>query len=480
MTIYTTFDLETQQLYDSIMNNEYKHFDGFKEGIQSGSALINVEDGSIVALAGGLNYSGDNRRNFAYMEKHQTGSSIKPLLDYTIAFEYLGWATDQIIADIPTYYRGTKVQVFNQDRKHRGDVSLQDAVAYSWNIPAITALQDSIDALGSKGKKVIAQKMADLGLDAFEEMVNSNDYSSFVIGMAIGGGDMYASPLEMAAAYAALANGGVYTEPYGITKIEFLDGSRENYEHEVVTRRVYSAQAAYLMNETLVNAVSKYSGLYQSVMKSSYQVATKTGTSDWADDAKKWGVPTGSAKDKWTVSYTTKYSIATWLGYDLKDYSTGEPYSYLTNAQMNKNVPTYINKKVFDYVHKDNRPSNFKQPSGIVEITHIKGLFDNGHFAVTSETPAELVSTGKVIKDFANLKTLTPDEISALNTFTAVVNPNTKTVDFTFTPYPDAEALVEFDGKYHGVEDFPDFEGIKVFSKSAVYGRQGSSDSDYQ
>ena len=467
MTIYTTIDLDAQELYDDIMNNEYNYFDSFKEGIQSGSALISVEDGSIAALAGGLNYSGDNRKNFAYKESHQTGSSIKPLLDYTLAFEYLGWSTDQIIADIPTYYSGTKIQVFNQDKKHRGDVGLQDAVAYSWNIPAITALQNVVNTIGSKE---VVKKMASLGLDVFEEMVEDGTYSAFKIGMAIGGADMYATPLEMAAAYAALANGGVYTEPYAITKIEFNDGSREDYVHEVVTRRVYSAQASYLMNETLVNAVSDYSGLYQSVMKSKYQVATKTGTSDWADDGKKWGVPTGSAKDKWTISYTTKYSIATWLGYDVKDPATGEPYSYLTNAQMNKNIPTYINKKVFDFVHKDNKPSNFKQPSGVVSITHIKGAFDNGHYAVTSETPKELVSTGKVLSKYANLKTLKPDEIQSLNSFNATVNAATKSIDFTFTPYPDEEAVKEFDGKYHGVQDFPNFEGTKIFDKKAVYG----------
>ncbi len=467
MTIYTTFDLEAQELYDSIMNNEYKHFDGFKEGIQSGSALINVDDGSIAALAGGLNYSGDNRKNFAYKEEHQTGSSIKPLLDYTLAFEYLGWATDQIIPDIPTYYAGTKLQVFNQDKKHRGDVGLQDAVAYSWNIPAITALQEVVNTVGAKQ---VVKTMASLGLSVFEDIVNTGKYGNFKIGMAIGGADMFATPLEMAAAYACLANGGVYTEPYAITKIEFRDGSREDYVHEVVTRRVFSAQASYLMNETLVNAVSKYNGLFQSVMKSGYQVATKTGTSDWADDGKKWGVPTGSAKDKWTISYTSKYAIATWLGYDIKDPATGQPYSYLTNAQMNKNVPTYINKRVFDFVHKNNRPSNFKQPSGIVEISHIKGAFDNGHFALTPETPEELKSTGKVLSKYANLKTLKPDEIQALNNFTSLVNPATKSIDFTFTPYPDEEAVKEFEGKYNGVTDFPEFDGVKIFDKKVIYG----------
>ncbi|MGN1343741.1 MAG: penicillin-binding transpeptidase domain-containing protein, partial [Traorella sp.] len=377
-----------------------------------------------------------------------------------------GWATDQIIADIPMYYRGTETQIWNQSRKYSGDVNIQDAVAYSWNIPAITALQDVIDAIG---KKTVAEKMASLGLEIFQEFVESNNYEDFKIGMAIGGADMYATPLEMAAAYGALANGGVYTEPYAITKIEFLDGSKEDYVHEVVSRQVFKPQSSYLMTQILVNAVSNYPGTYQSVMKSSYQVATKTGTSDWADDGEKWGIPTGSAKDKWTISYTSKYTIATWLGYD-NDAVTGEPYGYLTNAQMNMNIPTKINKVMFDSVHKNNKPADFVQPSGIVEITHIKGAFDNGHYEVSEGTPSNMISTGKVLKEFATLKTLTPDPISELNTFTVTANPITKTLDFTFTPYPDSEALLEFDGKYHGVENFPDFNGRKIFSKTAVFG----------
>ena len=463
MKIYTTFDIETQQLYDDIMNGEYGYLKDVPNGMQAGSALINVEDGSITALAGGLNYSGDYRKNFAYSETHQTGSAIKPLLDYTLAFEYLGWSTSEIIADIPMYYRGSTVQIFNASKQYKGDVTISDAIAHSWNIPALTALQGVVDRTGSD---FIVDKMLSLGLSTFER-VKSGDIP-FVVGMGIGGGDMYATPLEMAAAYACLANGGVYTEPYAITKIEFTDGSREDYIHEPISREVFSPQASYLMNEMLVRAVSDYSGTYQSVMKSGYQVATKTGTSDWAADGKKWGIPQTAAKDKWTCSYTTKYSIATWNGYTTDE--TGKPYGYLTTAEMNKNVPTKINKKVFDFVHKDNRPSNFQQPSGVVNISHLKTVSENGHYAVPEGTPQELIATGKVISKFASLKTLTVDEIKPLTTFTATVNSLTNKVDFSFAPYPDADALKEFDGKYHGVPDFPKFEGTKLFSPTLIYG----------
>ena len=466
MKIYTTFDIETQQMYDGIMNGDYGWYKDAQEGLQSGSALVDVENGSIVALAGGLNYSGDVRHNYAYDPglARQTGSSIKPLLDYTLAFEVLGWSTEETIADVPMYYRGTKLQLFNAGGQYHGDVSLSDAIAHSWNIPAATALQKVIDATS---QKYVAEKMVNLGLETFQDIYEGK--APLQIGMSIGGSEMVATPLQMAAAYAALANGGVYTEPYAITKIEFLDGSREDYIHEPISRQVFSPQASYLMSEMLVKAVSNYSGTFQSVMQSPYQVATKTGTSDWADLGLQYGIPLRAAKDKWTVSYTTKYSIATWMGFANDENNV--PYGYLTDKQMNKNIPTKINKKIFDAVHKDNRPSSFKQPSGIVSISHLKGAFEGGgHYAAPEGTPKELISTGKVISKFASLKQLKLDDIQALSSFTATVNSLTNKVDFAFTPYPDAEALKEFDGKYHGVVDFPNYEGPKIFDNKLVYG----------
>lgn len=461
MVIYTTFDLETQQLYEAIMNGEYGYFEDAPLGLQSGSALIDISDGSIAAIAGGLNYSGDIRKNFGYSVERQTGSSIKPLLDYTLAFEYLGWSTDQIIADVPQDFGDYIPQ--NAGGAFHGDVTILEALARSWNIPAITALRDVINVVG---QKKVAETMVSLGLDTFQDVLDGE--VNLDLGMAIGGSEMTATPLQMAAAYAALGNGGVYVEPYAITRIEFLGGEQEDYVHEVVSRQVFSPQASYLMTELLVQAVSNYPSSFQGAMRSSYQVATKTGTSDWADAGAAYGIPTRAAKDKWTVSYTSKYSIATWMGFDNDENNV--PYGYLTDAMMNQNIPTKINKLIFDTIHANNYPNDFVQPSGIVTITHIKGAFDNGHFAVPDGTPASMISTGKVISEFATLKTLTPDEISNLNSFTAVVNENAKTVDFTFTPYPDSEALNEFDGLYHGVDGFPDYTGTKVFDKKAVFG----------
>lgn len=455
MIIYTTMNLEMQQLYDAIMNGEYGFFDGQSDLLQCGSALIDLEDGSIAAIAGGRSYIGDNRKNYGYNERRQTGSSIKPLMDYALAFDYLGWSTDQIISDVPTDFGNFKPK--NAGGKFNGDVTISDAIARSLNIPALKALFNVVNTVGTA--KVI-DIMRSLNFDCFYDL-STNE---FELGMGIGGSNMVASPLQMAAAYGALANGGVYTEPYAITKIEFLNSDKEDYVHVPVTRQVYSPQAAYLTTNMLVKAVSDYPTSFQGAMRSSYQVAAKTGTSDWAEDGLQWGIPVRSAKDKWTVAYTSKYSIATWMGFD-----TGAD-GWMSDALMNKNIPTKINKLVFDQVHKENKPADFVQPSGVVSITHLKGAFDNGHFEVPAGTPANMISTGLIKSEFATLKQLTPDELSEILSFTASVNASTKKIEMKFAAYPNAEALLAFDGLYHGVEADPTFSGPKVFSKTAVFG----------
>lgn len=457
MTIYTTMDLEVQQMYDAIMNGEYGILPENYPLLQLGSAVVRVEDGSVAAIGGGRNYTGNDRKNFGFGVERQTGSSIKPLLDYTLAFEYLGWATDQIIADIPMNYRGTELSLHNADNKFRGDVNIADAISYSWNIPAITALQDVADTIGIQ--KII-DTMKKLGFAVFQDM--KTDQFEFTMG--IGGGSMATTPLEMASAYQTLANGGVHIEPYPVTRIDFADETKEDYVHEPVSTQVFSPQASYLMNNLLVKAVSDYSGNFQSIMKSNYQVATKTGTSDWGDLGLQHGIPETAAKDSWMVSYTTKYVVASWTGF----YSGQD--GYLTGDLIFKNTCGNLNRKIFDKVHSNNRPSDFAQPSGVVSITHLKGLFDKGHYAVPDGTPSNLITTGLVKSEFATLKTLNSDEISELKSFSASVNENTKYIDFSFAAYPDAEALKPFDGKYHGVPDDPKFEGTKIFHKSLVFG----------
>lgn len=461
MEIYTSMDRGAQDLADAMLSGtggiNYPEND---ELFQTGFALMDNQNGEILALGGGRGYDGNSRSSRAFEWAHQSGSSIKPIMDYALTFDYLGWATDHILLDAPMYYRNTNIPLGNADGQFRGDINYQYAVAVSLNTTAITALQQLVDKLGVP---FIVEHMQKLGYGAFENLLPEN----FQLTMGIGGGDMYTTPLEMAGAFSIFANEGNYIKPHTIRKIVYKDHSQEDLIPTYDEINVISPQAAYLMSVLLEDAVStNWQNLLQ-IMISPYAVYGKTGTSDYAKDGLQYGIPETAMKDKWMVNYTSKYTTAAWAGYDAP---VAGHNTYIDTHKMLLNVPGQINRKLFDYIHANNFPEPIKNPGGISSITHIKGAFDNGYFAVPEGTPEELISTGFVKSEFAELKQLTPDELSELESFEAEYDEDERIFKFNFTPYPDSEALLPFEGKYNGVPDFPDFGGPKIFDPRAVFG----------
>ena len=461
MDIYTTMNREAQELSDQILNGEagiqYPEND---ELFQVGFSLMNNQTGEIVALGGGRGYEGDNRNSRAYIQKKQSGSAIKPILDYALTFDYLGWATDHVMLDSPMKYRGTNIPVNNADGLNRGDVNYQYAVAVSLNTTALNALQQVIDTIGVQR---VIEYMSKLGYSAFDDLPSDQ----FNIGYGIGGSDMQTNPVEMAGAFSIFANGGNFIKPHTVTKISFKDNSQEAIIPNYEPVNMISPQAAYLMSVLLEDAVStNWQNLLQ-IMISPYPVYGKTGTSDWADDGLAYGIPQLAMKDKWVVAYTSKYTVATWAGYDQP--VEGKNTWFDTNKML-LNVPGQIGKKLFDYIHQDNVPSAIQQPSGVVSMSHVKGAFDNGYYAAPEGTPDNMISTGLIKSEFATLKTLTPEAIDPLKSFEAVYNDRDGSLDFKFSPYTNLDKLSEGTGVYNGVEGYPDFKGTKIYDPAFIFG----------
>ena len=101
MNIYTYCDVDTQTLASALGNGEkYSYSD---EDMRMGGAVQSSQDGRIVAVIGGRNY---NFGNYSYAtSKQQPGSSVKPFLDYGLAFENLDWCTGKTLEDTP-YSKG--------------------------------------------------------------------------------------------------------------------------------------------------------------------------------------------------------------------------------------------------------------------------------------------------------------------------------------------------------------------------------------
>lgn len=190
LKIYTNMRNDIQnKIYDLVNNDESIDFPD--NNLQVGLTIIDPNNGQVVAQIGGRKEQkiqfGLNR---AVQTTRSVGSTIKPILDYAPAIEYLKYSTYQQMIDEPYNYPGTNTSIHNWDEQYMGSISLRVALASSRNVPAVKTLK-------AVGIKQASDFVKNLGLN-----IPSKDQ---VYSEAIGGSF---SSLQMAGAYAALANNG--------------------------------------------------------------------------------------------------------------------------------------------------------------------------------------------------------------------------------------------------------------------------------
>lgn len=439
MKIYTAMDSSLQAHIESIENGYDKTVVWPNDVIQTAILTMNNQTGEIVAIGGGRDYTGERLFNRAVDMKRQPGSSAKLILTYPLAFEYLGWSTQHILQDRPIIYAGTDVVIKNFDDNYRGDVSIAYAIGNSLNIPAIETMA-AVD--NEVGPDVIIDYLNSIG---FPEVNKSN----FDLGYGIGGSLFKASPLQMAGAYSAMINEGLYIKPHTITKIEFSDGS-EPYVATFSEKSVLSKEAAYISTAMMEQDVSGPYRNFMQILQRSYPVYAKTGTSDWGDTGIEFGIPSGSAKDKWMIASTSQYTTAVWVGYD---QAVKDQISYLDQAQINLNLPGKINSSILNAMYASKtKPTAIVRPETVVDLTHVKGVYP--YASVTESTPADWIVTGLVKEEFANLVTLTSPVAMTADFSVAngqVLTGNVRGYDpsgytyYTVVDYP-AHGMLEFDG----------------------------------
>ena len=361
MKIYTTMEKSIQDGINDVLSGKVVTWEN--DAVQSGIAVVNAETGAIAAVGAGRNREGKSTYNYATQSKRQPGSTAKPLFDYGPGFEYNNFSTYTLFNDEPWSYTGGN-QIGNWDGSYMGLITLRTALAQSRNIPALKAFQQV-------SKKNINTFVTSLGIEPeYENNVLTENHAI--------GGFTGVSPLQMAAAYSAFASMGYYTEPYSVTKIEYRStGEVKEFKHEKT--KVMSDSTAYLMNNVLEYATNY--GFSGGAKVAGSHVATKTGTSNF-DEAtlKAKGLPYNAVNDLWTVSYTSKYSIALWYGYDP---ATKEHYN------TNNSPKGTIMSAVMSYIPKDT--TGWTMPSSVVSATVENGTWPA---KLASEyTPADLVLT---------------------------------------------------------------------------------------
>lgn len=373
--IYTSLDASLQQsLQTAVDKNMSKLSETTDKGIyaaQSAGTVIDNTTGNVVAIVGGR--SQDNittySLNRAYRSYRQPGSSIKPILVYTPALETGKYTPDTRVQDAPIT-NGPQ----NYGNSYMGNVTLTQAVAYSLNTVAWKVFKDVKPAKGLQ----YLYKMH------FAEL--SKDDENLAAG--IGGLTHGVTTVEMASAYAALANNGKYREP---TCIDHIDDKNGNtiYKNNHEETQIYKADAAHQMI-TMMKAVLDY-GTGAGLKLNNQAAAAKSGT-------------TNDFKDGWFCGFTPYYTTAVWTGYD-----TPRSMQNLTGA----NYPGRIWRDFMNAAHKKLTYKSFSwETSKAASDSKSSGTTSNQGTAEQKEDKKDSAGSSKTGTDAADQSPSAPTDSS--------------------------------------------------------------------
>lgn len=301
--IYTELDQNYQTGMQTTFNNDnlfpVSAYDG--SSAQAASVALDPKTGAVRGLIGRVNSSENptfRSFNYATQAQRSPASTIKPLVVYAPAVAS-GWSIEKELPNMIQDFDG--YQPHNYGNYESEDVPMYQALANSYNIPAVSTLNDiGIDKAFAYGKK--------FGLD----MTSAKKE----LGVALGG-SVTTNPLEMAQAYAAFANNGVIHPAHLITRIE-------NARGEVVkaftdrAKRVISQSVADKMTSMMLGTFSNGTAVNANVY--GYTLAGKTGTTETSFNP-------DVAGDQWVIGYTPDVVISQWVGFNQTDEN-----HYLTDS----------------------------------------------------------------------------------------------------------------------------------------------------
>lgn len=347
LIIYTNMDREKQKGLDDIFNGN-SSYRWINDEITAGSAVVEVSTGKIVAVGAGHNRSLGGW-NTVIQEKRQIGSTAKPIFDYGPAIEYLGWSPYTQILDEPWSY-STGQTINNSDGQFWGWISMKSALSQSRNIPALKAFQAVQEQVGNQ--KII-EFATNLGITP--EIENGRIYESH----ALGAFDT-TTPLQMAAAYAAFANGGTYIEPLAVNKIVYREDNTVKIFEGQQTKAM-SESTAFMITDMLKDSVNN--GMAGGAKITGVDLAAKTGTTNLDNETKAYyGLPSNTARDAWVVGYDPEYAISMWYGYRT---ISREYYMKDVDAVTERGK---LFRAIGNVVFNKNSGKTFTSPSNLVQV----------------------------------------------------------------------------------------------------------------
>jgi penicillin-binding protein 1B len=295
LRIFTTLDTIMQRSAEEALDNgianlgkKYKTIRNSATPLEGVVVTIQPGTGYVKALVGGRNYS-KTQFNRAIQARRQPGSLFKPFVYVTAMDPARGreaLTASTMLDDSPiSVQAGTAVwKPQNYDNRFHGRVSVREALAHSYNIPAVRA---AINA----GVPNVIKTAANIGVESRLEPYPSVSLGSFEV-----------TPLEIAFAYSVFANLGVKAEPVSILAVVTRSGEIKETRN-VKMKRVAPASVCYVMNDVLKDVFNYGTAARARSLGFNHPYAGKTGT-------------TSNYRDAWFIGYSPRVLSLVWIGFD--------------------------------------------------------------------------------------------------------------------------------------------------------------------
>ena len=325
LEVVTSLDLDVQSLAQAAVVQEVDRLQ--KLNITNGASLVTIPaTGEILAMVGSrdfLDFKHDGQVNVT-LQPRQPGSAIKPV-NYAVALEN-GFTASTLLTDSPITYQIPGQPPYtprNYDGEFHGTISVREALANSYNVPAVKTLSVF-------GVEKMVQKGQEMGISTWGEP------SRFGLSLTLGGGEIKMT--DLAVVYGALANGGFRVDLNPILMVSDYRG-RLLYQYSCDTetdweiaknfagreetgrktcnpRQVVKPEVAFILTDIMADnqARTPAFGAHSALSIGNQQVAVKTGT-------------TQNLRDNWTIGYTQDRLVASWVG-----NNDNSPMSYVASG----------------------------------------------------------------------------------------------------------------------------------------------------
>lgn len=326
--IYTSISMKKQKklqksVDEGLAFNKEKDNDSGKYALQGAAVCVNNETGYVEAVVGGRGKN--DQYNRAYLAARQSGSAIKPLIDYTPGFESGMYSPSTIVND-NKFANGPS----NAGGAYYGSVHIREAVARSLN----TVAWQVLDNISVKYGLSFLDKLHFHNISYID---NDN------MALSLGGFTEGVRVVDMAKGFSTLANNGSFSDRTCVKKIEHVSDGVV-YKNNNEKTQVYSEDAAWMMTDVLKGVFNESYGTGRKLKLENGQIcAGKTGT-------------TNSSKDVWFCGYTKYYTTVVWAGYDTPRAMPGA---------SGASIPGVIWKDYMDKIHEKLKPQDFTMPSTI-------------------------------------------------------------------------------------------------------------------